>query len=154
MKADLTLRKRAFGDDNDYWQIRDFLRQVFLLNNRRELSWHVARFDYWWWRRDEFLDGSRIEEVTFIWDTPNGQIAAVLNPEGRGQAFFQIHPALRTDALEEEMIELAEKHIAITRNGKQKLWIWSPEDDPLRQEILKQRGYAIVEKPDTKEHQR
>ena len=29
---------RMYQDEDDYWRIREFLRQVFLLNGRRELS--------------------------------------------------------------------------------------------------------------------
>ncbi len=43
----LTTRRYQTGDD--YGRIRAFLRQVFLLNNRHELCWHVARLDYWRW---------------------------------------------------------------------------------------------------------
>ena len=43
----LTLRTYQFEDD--YWRIRNFLREVFMLNDRRMLSWPVARLDYWRW---------------------------------------------------------------------------------------------------------
>ena len=95
MGSGTDLSVRAFRDENDYWRIRDFLRKVFSLNNRREGSWHVARFDYWWWRRSEFLGDHRIEDAVSIWETPGGQIAAVLTPEGQGQAFLQVHPDFR-----------------------------------------------------------
>ncbi|MEW6400596.1 MAG: hypothetical protein AB1649_02285 [Chloroflexota bacterium] len=39
-------RKRPYQNEDDYWRIRDFLRQVMISNGRRELSWHVARLDY------------------------------------------------------------------------------------------------------------
>jgi hypothetical protein len=39
----------SYKSDEDYWRIRGFLRQVMVLNQRRELGWHVARLDYWWW---------------------------------------------------------------------------------------------------------
>jgi hypothetical protein len=41
-----TLQMRPHQNEEDFWRICQFLRQVFLLNQRRELSWHVARFDY------------------------------------------------------------------------------------------------------------
>ncbi len=34
---------RPFWTENDYWAIRNFLREVFLLNGRREHSWHSVR---------------------------------------------------------------------------------------------------------------
>ena len=39
--------QRPYKEENDFWLIRNFLREVFLLNGRLEHSWHVARFDYW-----------------------------------------------------------------------------------------------------------
>ncbi|MEA3439566.1 MAG: GNAT family N-acetyltransferase [Chloroflexota bacterium] len=151
----MKLTLRMYQDEDDYWRIRDFLRQVFLLNDRQELSWHVARLDYWWWRRNEFLGDYRIEEVVFIWETADGRIAAALNPESKGQVFQQVHPGLRTPELEEEMLVLAEKHLAISLpNGKRKLWAWADEQDNLRQDILTCRGYTKVDKPDSKEYQR
>jgi hypothetical protein len=35
-----------YQSEDDYWRIRQFLREVFGLNARRELSWPVYRFDY------------------------------------------------------------------------------------------------------------
>jgi mycothiol synthase len=42
----MQLTMRAYRTEEDYWRIRAFLREILLLNDRRELSWHVARFDY------------------------------------------------------------------------------------------------------------
>ena len=99
---------RRYRDEDDYWQIREFLSEVFLLNGRRELSWQVARFDYWRWHGIENLEQGPLEEDVFIWETAQGHMAAVLNAEGRGEAFLQVHPRLRTQELEEEMVALAE----------------------------------------------
>jgi len=40
---------RPYQNKEDYWRMREFLRRVFLLNNRLERSWHVARLDYARW---------------------------------------------------------------------------------------------------------
>ncbi len=40
----------------DYWRLRVFLRDVFLLNNRRPTSWQVARLDYWRWFGVEIIE--------------------------------------------------------------------------------------------------
>lgn len=55
----MTLTKRACQEEDDYWLIREFLREVFLLNERRELSWQAYRFDYWRWHGVENLDHGR-----------------------------------------------------------------------------------------------
>ena len=147
---DLTMR--MYQNEGDYWRIREFLRQVLLLNERRELSWHVARFDYWRWHGNENLTHFPLEEAVFIWETDGGQIAAVLNPEGKGEVFLQVHPGFQTPELEEEMIALAEKHLAVLGpNGRQKLRVWANHKDSMRQNILIHRGYT---KSDWPEHQR
>jgi RimJ/RimL family protein N-acetyltransferase len=65
----------------DYWRIRNFLREVFLLNDRIERSWHAARLDHWRWH---FIKTCELtppfEQVTFTWQTQTGEIASVLHP--------------------------------------------------------------------------
>ena len=80
----MNLIMRPYQDEDDYWRIREFLRQVMLFNDRREFSWHVARWDYWWWFANPSMEHLPLEENVFIWETQSGQIAAVLNPEGHG----------------------------------------------------------------------
>jgi len=145
----VALTVRAVRDDDDIWRIRDFLRQVFLLNGRQEVSWHVARYDYWRWQGVENTEHFRLAEVVFIWETADGQIAAVLNPEGRGEAFLQVHPGLRTPRLEEEMLGVAEEHLAAPGpNGRPGLRVWASDHDDLRRGILTRRGYTPGDGPE------
>jgi mycothiol synthase len=138
----MKLTFHPYQNDEDYWRIRQFLRQVMLLNDRREFSWHVARLDYWWWFGNPDLEKIPLQENVFIWDTENGQIAAVLNPEERGQVFLQVHPDFRTSDLEEEMISVAEEHLSTTgKDGRQKLWLWTDSQDNMRHGILTRRGF-------------
>lgn len=76
-----------YQEENDYWRIRDFLRQTFILNELRQLNWHVIE-------NSNACD--LVEKVTYLWETPERQIAAVLNPEGRGNAFLQVHSVFHT----------------------------------------------------------
>jgi GNAT superfamily N-acetyltransferase len=122
---------------------------------RREQSWQVYRFDYWRWHGIENLGHGRLEEDVFIWETTDGRLASVLNPEGPGQVYLQVHPGFRTRELEEEMLVVAEERLATTgQSGGRKLWVWAQEDDDVRQGILEQRGYARVGRPGTQEYQR
>jgi len=147
---------RRYQDEDDYWRIREFLRKVLLLNDRRQLSWHIARLDYWRWHAIENCQAcDPVEAVTFIWETSDGLIAAVLNPEDIGQVFLQVHPNLRTLELEDELVAIAEKHL--TRpgsDGKQKLWVWADAHDDLRHDVLTRRGYTCVKSPGEQEYQR
>jgi len=144
----MTLTRRNFQTPEDYWRIRDFLRRVFLLNARRELAWQVYRFDYWRWHGIENLGDGRLEEDVFLWEASNGEIAAVLNREGPGEAFLQVHPCLRTPDLEEEMIAAAEAHLSIPGKDGRRLCIWADEHDELRREILKRHGYTAGTRPE------
>jgi ribosomal protein S18 acetylase RimI-like enzyme len=139
MKA--TVRK--YQTEDDYWRIRAFLREVFLLNERRELSWHVSRLDYWRWHVIENCSScDPLEDVTFIWETGDGRIVAVLNPEEPGQAFLQVHPGFRAPELEEEMVSLAEENLAVRRGDQQVLCVWVNPTDSLRMDILERSGYT------------
>jgi ribosomal protein S18 acetylase RimI-like enzyme len=138
----LKLINRAYQTEADFWRIRDFLRQVMLLNGLRERSWHVARWDYWRWHGVENMGEGPLEQTVFLWETPEGEIAAVLNPEGRGDAFLQIHPAQRTLALERAMLDLAEERLSVEGGGRRRLGVWAHADDPLRREELLRRGYS------------
>lgn len=140
--------RRAQGED-DYWRIREFLRLVFRLSGRRESSWQVYRFDYWRWHGIANLGQGPLEEKVFLWETRQGMLAAVLNAEDLGQAYLQVHPALRNPALEESMIEVAEEHLAIPgADGRRKLFIWAHADDPVRPGLLASRGYTRSECPE------
>ncbi len=145
----------------EYWRIRDFLRQLMLLNDRREkspiswgLSWHVARLDYWWWFINADLEKMPPGENIFIWETDSAQIAAVLNPEGRGQAFLQIHPAFRSPELNDEMIAVAESRLAAPgEDGRQRLQVFADAQDKALHASLSRRGFRRGERPGEQEYQ-
>lgn len=140
----MTLTVRNYQSENDYHQIRAFLREVFIRNDRWEKSWHVNRWDYWTRFINADLDPHRLDEVVFIWENSDGRIAAVLNPENSGLAFLQVHPDFRSEQLDEEMIELAEKYLAVeTPDRGRRLNVWTDDEDLLRQDVLKRRGYYL-----------
>lgn len=153
-KTNMKLIMRLYNGNEDYWRIREFLREVFLFNDRRELSWHVARWDYWIWFANPDIEKMILEKNVFLWETETGQIAAVLNPEGHGHAFPQIHPNFRTSELNEEMIAIAEEHLSTTdKDGRQKLNFWIDSKDKSFQEILTRRGFHRVELSEAQEFQ-
>lgn len=139
----MKLNLRNYQNENDYWRIRSFLRETFLLNDRREVNWHVAQLDYW---RGHLLnncyEGDSLDWLIYIWESDDDQIAAVLNTEESGQASLQVHPDYRSTELETEMIALAEKELAVESEGQQSLCVWVNSEDQLRLEVLKKRGYT------------
>jgi mycothiol synthase len=147
---ELTLRK--YQTEDDFWCIRNFLRDIFIQNDRRMLCWPVARWDYWRWHGIMNIGDGTLETGVYLWETQKGKIVAVLNREGAGQAFLQIHPGFKTLSLEEQMISQAEEYLKTTsRRGDLVLWVWLVSGDHIRQEILERRGYTHREDGD--EHQ-
>ena len=146
------LMMRQYQSDDDYWRIRAFLREVFLLNDRREISWQVYRFDYWRWHGVENMGQGPLDDAVFLWEERDGTIAAVLNSESPGQAFLQVHPQLATFEVEEEMLVIAEAYLSRSvLPDKKKLTVWANEHDQPRQSLLVSRGFA---KGDMPEYQR
>jgi len=145
----MKLLQRKFQTTQDYWHIRGFLRQVFLLNQRRMLSWPVARMDYWRWHGIMNLHDGSLDENVYLWESEDGQVAAVLNTEGLGQAFLQVHPGFKTARLEEAMISLAEEKLRTeSRRGGHALWVWCDASDYERQDILQRGGYTHIAEAD------
>jgi GNAT superfamily N-acetyltransferase len=133
-----------YRDENDYWRIRQFLREVMILNGLRELSWSVMRLDYWrFFGMNDIHPFEILPKIIFLWEQPDGQIVAVLNPEEPGDTFIQIHPAFKTKKLEDVMIETAEEHLSAIRNNKHKIFLWANSQDTQRQELLKAHGFTM-----------
>lgn len=150
----MKLTMRTYQSQEDYWRIREFLRSAMSASNNRELNWNVARWDYWIWFANPDIEKIPLEENVFIWETDDMQIAAVLNPEGHGQAFPQIHPNFRTAELEGEMAAMAEGNLTVTRDdGVQKICVWLDSKDGMFQEVLSRRGYRRVEEEGEQEYQ-
>jgi mycothiol synthase len=140
----MKLTMRQAQTEDDYWCIRNFLREVLLLNDRREHSWHVARLDYWRWHFILNLQVcDPVEKVATLWETAEGQIAAVLHPVGWSEVCPHVHPHFRTADLEGEMLAHAEEHL-FGRNqaGQRCIYVPAFADDTQRQEVLARRGYT------------
>lgn len=135
---------RRYRTEEDYWRIREFLRRVFILNGRHEYSWQVAQLDYWRWHVIENCKYSApVEEATFLWETIEGAIVAVLTSEIRGEVQLHVDPQLRSAELEEEMLIVAEQNLSVlkpdsTRKLETSVWC----NDGLRQDVLIRRGYS------------
>lgn len=142
---------RPYQTEDDFWRMREFLRQVFLLNNRLERSWHVARLDYARWHTCLNCAKVRLEEVAYLWECDSQLIAFLMPDGGRGEAHLCVHPGLRTRELEEEMLTVAEERLAALKpDSSRRLRVWAPGQDTLRQDILTRRGYT---KDNWPEHQ-
>ena len=141
----MTLIQRPYQGEDDYWRLRSFLRQVFLLNDRLEHSWNVARLDYWRWHLIENCRFRQAVETSIaFWETADGQIAGVVNAIMHDEVRLHVHPQFRSAALEEEMLAYAEEHyFDLTGSGRHYLYMPVFAQDTLRQEIVTRRGYAL-----------
>lgn len=143
----MTLTHRLYQNEFDYHKIREFLTQTLLLNERRQINWHLSRWDYWRWHVNANIFHLNLDEVIHLWETEDGALAAVLHPDSPGEVFLQVHPRYRTPALIGEMLDIAEKKIPANRT----LDIWAHEQDDILKQALTQRGYV---KQTTMEYQR
>ena len=124
---------------DDFWRARNFLREVFLLNDRLEHSWHVARLDYWRWHLIATCGVTLpFEQVAVGWETEHGDLAAIAHPYGDGEIRAHIHPHLRSAELEHEIFAYIEANF-VEQNR-----IIAPvfADDDLRREVLASRGFT------------
>lgn len=147
----MKLTHRPYQSEDDYWRMRQFLREVFILNDRLERSWHVARLEYARWHTCLNCANVTLNEVVHLWEA-GSQLAAILMPDGgKGEAHFLLHPEFKTQVLKLEMLEVAEQHLYATReDGSRTLLLWAHQTDSELQEILSSHGYR---KEDFPEHQ-
>jgi ribosomal protein S18 acetylase RimI-like enzyme len=142
---------RPYQTEEDFWRMRDFLRRVYLLNGRRERSWHVARLEYARWHTCLNCAQVGLEEVAYLWEADGELIAFEMPDGGLGEAHFCVDPTRRSTELETRMLDLAEERLAGEEaDGRRKLTVWCPAVDTLRGELLARRGYV---KGDWPEHQ-
>lgn len=145
---------RAYQGSEDYWKMRNFLRQVMLRNDRHEFCWHVARLDYWWWFCNPDLEKLPLEKNIFLWEDESGELGALLLPEGPGQAFPQIHPDFYSDSLIEHVISLALDRMVIKdQDGFDCLSIYVDSQASSIHRILINHGFEKSEHPEAKEIQ-
>lgn len=134
---------RPYRSEDDFWRIRSFLREVFLLNDCLEHSWHVARLDYWRWHlvlNCQFC--APLDQVTTLWETADGQLAAVLHPIVTGELRLHVHPHFRTLALEDAILAQGEQQLFATdEDGHPWVHLGVDAHDVLRHEALTRRGY-------------
>lgn len=140
------------GED-DYYRVRDFLRECYLLNGRREFCWQPYRLDYARWHGLHNISEMRYEDAMFIWET-KGSIAGVLNAEDKRNAFLQVHPQRQDASLHEEMIDVAERELSFTNDsGQRRMRIWAGAHNTLLQGLLSQHGYTKGDWPEYQRYQ-
>ena len=148
----MNAKMRTYRDEDDYWRLRAFLREVFLLNNRQETSWQTARLDYWRYFGNPNFEHYALSRAFLFWENEDRTVIGMVCPENRGQAHLHIHPAYRTVELETDMLANAETCLAERdpHTRQRTLAVWAHQDDTARGQLLEARGY---ERGDWPEHQ-
>lgn len=133
---------RRYVDDADTWRIRAFLRETFTANDRRQRSWHVARFDYANWHACRNVAEVQLDDIAWLWEA-DGQLVGLAMPDGGpGEAHLSVAPHVRSSDLEASMLDVAEAELAVsTADGGRSLVVWAQADDTLRGDLLRARGY-------------
>jgi len=72
----MKLTLRPYHNEEDYWRMCQFLRDVMFANDLHQYSWRVARLDYWWWFANPDIEKINPEEAIFFWGSEMGEIAA------------------------------------------------------------------------------
>ena len=57
---------RSYQTEEDYWRIRQFLREVSLRNDRHDYSWSLLRWDYWVWHVNMNIFHFKLEDVVYL----------------------------------------------------------------------------------------
>ncbi len=147
----MQLNKRNFQSEEDYWRLRAFLRETYILYGYREFNWQVARLDYWRFFINPNIDGYALRDAIHLWETEDTRVVAFIIPDGRANIYLQVHPEFRTAELEAEMLEVAETCLATPDDkGQNQITTWTHPTDQLRIQTLQARGYTRGDWP---EHQ-
>lgn len=134
--------RRPYRTEEDYWRIRQFLREVSLRNDCHDYAWSLLRWDYWRWHVNENIFKLPLPDVVSLWEV-DGQLVAMLNPDSPGEAFFQLHPAYRDRGLISEMLEVAEGRLPKTKEDNRKeLLAWVNGEDETMKELFSGCGYV------------
>ena len=124
----------------DFWRVRQLLVQTVPLTPVG-LNWDVRRWDGQYFYNPRGVWAPEWAARACLWENAQGELVGVVNPEGRGDAYLQVHPDYRH--IEEAMIEWAEEHLAAPiRDGQRQLAFYVLEYDAHRQRLLQARGYT------------
>jgi mycothiol synthase len=142
------INMRTAEGETDFWLLRGFLEDTWPLA-APFFNWEVRRLDGAYFHNekpgwDARWNGGR---DLALWQKPDGQLVGAVHPEGKGDAWLEVHPQYRW--LEEAMLDWAEANLARpNKEGHPQLAVFTWEYDKERQEQLHQRGYTRTDAGD------
>lgn len=138
------IRSRPLRDDHDVRRVRDLLVETHSLSPPG-FNWEVRRWDGWRFYNPTGRWNPQWESQVQLWETSDGRLAGVVNPEGSGVAYLQVHPHYR-HFIEEDMLAWAEENLSRpTEDGRRQLLLDVFEYDRPRKLLLGKRGYEKLE---------
>jgi len=144
---------RPYQNEEDFWAMRAFLREIFVINGYRERAWHVARLEYARWHVCLNCARVTLHDVAHLWEADGMLVAFAMPDGGPEEVHINIHPAWKTRELEEEILAVAEEKLSIpTGNGRRFLVACAMEDDELRRQMLSEHGYKREGWVETQHH--
>jgi GNAT superfamily N-acetyltransferase len=134
----MSITKRQYAGENDYWKIDRFLIDHYLPDNR-DGNWIEPAWEYM--HAHPLLNWDALPKIG-IWEDDNIPVAVAHYEWHLGEAFFQFHPAYKH--LQKEMLDYAEEHLwgVSSRNGKRYLKAFVIDSDLALQNLVKERGYT------------
>ena len=136
------INSRAAEGEDDFWLVRRFLIEAWGLMPPF-FNWDIRRWDGSYFHNkqpgwDERWDGGK---AVRLWETQNGRLVAAAHPEGKGDAWLEVHRDWR--GLEDKMLDWAEANLAKPgEDDRRQLKVFAWEYDEQRQKLLASRGYA------------
>jgi ribosomal protein S18 acetylase RimI-like enzyme len=131
---------RRFEGQTDFWRIRDFLIATYPITPPG-FNWEIRRWEGWHTHREDPNSLNPSLKKIGMWETDDGKLIGVVNPEGEGDAHLQVHPDYR-HLIEADMLIWAEENLAVPADGsEQRLDIYVNEYDAPRLRLVKERGY-------------
>lgn len=133
---------RPYQTEEDFWRMRAFLREIFVLNGYQERAWHVARLEYARWHTCLNCHNVTLNDVAHLWEADGKLIAIAMPDGGPDEVHMSVHPNFKSPELEEEMLAVAEEKLSVPAgDNKRSLVVWTMADDVMRREMLIERGY-------------
>ena len=132
---------RPFRDEADFWRVRSLLVETRPLT-APAFNWDIRRWDGWHFHRAETPGPALWQGRFHLWETDAGQLVGAVHPEGRSDAYLQLHPDFRC-LIEADMLAWAEAHLAepLPAENCRQLLLYVFEYDIPRTRLMQQRGY-------------
>lgn len=131
---------RLYRSEEDWWRVRTLLIETYRISPP-DWNWDVRRWDGSRYHREGGGWESHWDGRVALWETQDGELVGAVHPEGKGEAFLELHPDFRH--IEGDLIEWALEHLhKPTGDGLQRqLEILAYQYDAPRQGLLSEHGF-------------